>query len=174
MTSALWTEYQRGECRTVGAEVVEVTTGERGRVECLALAERMRTDLLTTIYGFHLHGPPDRGGCVGYEPDTVEVTGTLERRVFPGPPNYESVARGDAREVGYYLRLDAPLCVSRNLDATNVPTAGVRRIQLVLDRAGYERLGPRVGRYLTLTGTLFHAFTGQHHAELLLTVPSDR
>ena len=168
MTSARWAEYQVGECRTVGAEVPGVTVGERGYIECLALLASDRTSTLRTIYGLHM-SVESRGGCVGYAPDTVDVTGVLERRVHAGPPNYRSITRGDSRETVYYMRLDTPLCVSRNLDETNVPTAGVRRLQLELDRDGVNRLRSRVGTRLTLRGTLAHAFTARHRAELLLT-----
>jgi hypothetical protein len=137
---------------------------------------------LRTIYNFGMADPanfgkPDadpHGGCAGYEPDTLEVTGVLERRTYPGPPNYENIAKGDARETGYYLNLSKPLCVSRNLDATNVPTAGVRALQLVLDKTGPNRLRAKIGKRLTLRGTLAHAFTAHHHAELLLTTVGER
>ena len=142
--------------------------GERGYIECMALLASNRTSMLQTIYGLHL-STESRGGCVSYAPDTVDVTGVLDWRIQPGPPNYRSVTRGDARETVYYMRLDRPLCVSRNLDETNVPTAGVRRLQLRLDRDGIDRLRPRVGSRLTLRGTLAHAFTARHRAELLYT-----
>jgi hypothetical protein len=43
-------------------------------------------------------------------------------------------------------------------------------VQLILNREGYGRLRPYVGRRVTLRGTLSGAITGHHHAPLLLTV----
>ena len=43
---------------------------------------------------------------------TSRFTGRLTRPVFPGPPNYEDVRRGDAREPAYILTLDRPACVN--------------------------------------------------------------
>ena len=35
------------------------------------------------------------GDCVAYEPNGVQLTGRIVTKVFPGPPNYESVKEGD-------------------------------------------------------------------------------
>jgi hypothetical protein len=110
------------------------------------------------------------GGCLAYEPDTVLLSGELERRTYPGRPNYESVARGDEAETGFYLVVTQPLCVTRNLDDFNEPAVGVRTVQLVLDQPGYDRLRRSLGHQVTVRGTIFHAHTGHHHAELLLQV----
>lgn len=40
--------------------------------------------------------------CISYAPDAV-VAGTLERHTFPGRPNYESIAKGDEAESGFYM-----------------------------------------------------------------------
>ena len=109
--------------------------------------------------------------CLRYEPDTVAVTGTLVRKTFPGPPNYESVQGGDAPETGFYLELNPPACTvaSRDsMDTDDTTERDVRLIQLVLDAGGYARLRPLLGRSVTLRGSLFHSFTGHHHATLLL------
>jgi hypothetical protein len=55
--------------------------------------------------------------CVNYEPEIVTLTGTIRTRTFAGPPNYESVAKGDAREDVWLLRLAKPLCVAAKDDA---------------------------------------------------------
>ncbi len=44
------------------------------------------------------------------------VTGTLEEHSFPGPPNYENMATGDAEERGFYLKLAAPNCARASVD----------------------------------------------------------
>ncbi len=118
---------------------------------------------------------PHRTGpaCLRYEPDTVAIAGSLTRKTFPGRPNYESVKEGDEPETGFYLEVPGPVCTIASPDSANDNNGSlhdVRLIQLVLDSAGHARLKPRLGRQVTLRGTLFAAFTGHHHAPLLLRV----
>jgi len=111
--------------------------------------------------------------CLRYEPDTVALTGMLTRKVFPGRPNYESVKDGDEPETGFYLELAVPVCTVASPDSANNNNGAlqdVRLVQLVLDAAGYARLRPQLGHQTTLRGTMFAAFTGHHHAPLLLQV----
>jgi hypothetical protein len=109
--------------------------------------------------------------CLRYEPDTVQVTGRLERHTFYGAPNFGEDPTHDAKETGYYLALPAAVCAEGSRDQElNDPRRGVRRIQLVLDSAGYAQLRPYLQRRVTLRGTLFASQTGHHHAPLLLTV----
>ena len=48
------------------------------------------------------------------------------------------------------------------------PRDSVGLIQLVLDSTGYSRLRPSLGTSVTLTGRLFSAITGHHHAPVLM------
>jgi hypothetical protein len=111
-----------------------------------------------------------KGGarCLRSEPDTVALTGVLRRHTYPGAPNYESVANGDAPETGYYLHLLTPVCTAPEAEPDDAQV-GIRVLQLVLDSAGYARLRSRLGSRVSLRGTLFASFTGHHHAPLLLT-----
>ena len=109
--------------------------------------------------------------CLHYEPDTAAVTGRLARHTFYGPPGYGESPSMDARETGFYLELPAPVCASGGREEKETGARrGVRRIQLVLDSAGYARLRPSVGQRVTLRGTLFADVTAHHHAPLLLQV----
>jgi len=109
--------------------------------------------------------------CVRSEPDTVQLTGRLERHSFFGAPTYGENPRTDARETGFYLALAAPICsAAGSAPDRNDSRTGVRRVQLVLDAAGYARLRPFLGQRIALRGTMFASFTGHHHAPLLLTV----
>ena len=114
-----------------------------------------------------------RATCLDYR-DTVELEGALRRETYPGPPNYESIAEGDEEQTGYYLHLNEAICARSSGpdvdDASEVPQDSVLRVQLVLDSAGYARLQPELGRAVALRGTLFSAYTGHHHAPLLLDV----
>jgi hypothetical protein len=109
--------------------------------------------------------------CLAYE-DTVQLTGTLTRITYPGPPNYERVADGDEAETGFYLTLQSVICARAAIpnpnDASIQAQDSVRRVQLVLDSAGYARLGPSIGRTVTVRGTIFGAHTSHHHARILL------
>jgi hypothetical protein len=111
-----------------------------------------------------------------YEPQIVSLVGSVRRKTFPGRHNYESVAKGDEGETGFYLYLQHPVCtVGEEKDSPDrYQVEGVKVVQLVLDSAGYERLRPQLGHRVTLRGTLFAAHTGHHHAPLLLkVVPED-
>ena len=107
---------------------------------------------------------------------TSRFTGRLTRPVFPGPPNYEDVRRGDAREPAYILTLDRPACVNAAGD-DNLSRQSVSQIHLRLDpgnaasRPAYAALRPLIGRTVTIAGTDgFGAQTGHHRAPLVLTV----
>jgi Domain of unknown function (DUF4431) len=111
--------------------------------------------------------------CLDYEPSVVVLSGTIVRRTFPGPPNYESVAHGDSAELVWILRLTRPICVNV-ADHYDVHEDRQKELQLVLKPEFYKRFSHLVGNRVTARGTLFHAFTGHHHKKLLLTVAEIR
>jgi hypothetical protein len=120
-----------------------------------------------------LIGSPVRAAerCLPYEPAVVELTGTLGREVFPGPPNYEDTTRGDRPEEGFYLHLARPICTGAAADEE--PRTGVGLIQVLLAESAYATLTvPRGTDTVTLRGTLSGAVSGHHHAPLLLTLSS--
>src|SRR5271169_3126831 len=53
-------------------------------------------------------------GCLSYESSVVTLNGTIIRKTFPGPPNYESVRRGDKPEVYWLIVLSRPICVDKD------------------------------------------------------------
>jgi len=115
------------------------------------------------------------GACLAREPATVVLSGIIERATFPGPPNYESVAKGDAEETCWLLRLGQPICLEASVnlsgDIDHSARSGVRRIQLVFEGSdGYRIYRDLVGKSVRATGGLFAAFSGHHHAEVLMTV----
>jgi hypothetical protein len=113
-----------------------------------------------------------REHCLPYRPSVVTLTGVVRRHTFAGPPGYQSIAEGDALETGFYLHLKRPVCTIAGDEPLpdRQPLDGVQLVQLVLDKAGYDRLRPRLGKQVTLRGTLFAWHTGHHHAPLLLDV----
>jgi len=114
---------------------------------------------------------PPSADCLKYEPEVVTLHGTVERRSFPGPPNYESVQQGDTEETYWFLGLDRPICMLAGTESEDVPLPRVTRVQLVLsDSDGYRRYRALLGQKVTASGTLFGAHTGHHHEPVLLTV----
>ena len=112
--------------------------------------------------------------CLSYEPASVTLTGRVSLRVFPGRPNYESIKEGDEPEPAWLLRLAKPICVTLDgKDEFNVAVDDVSVIHLVLQGKQFSQLRrlKRKGA-VTLTGKLFHAFTGHHHADVLMRVSS--
>jgi hypothetical protein len=113
--------------------------------------------------------PP--GGCLKYEPAEVELRGVIARETFPGRPNYESVEAGDEPETVWVLTLHAPVCVDgAGGEDPNVAERDVRQVQLVLSREQYAACAPLVGKRVRVCGSLFHAITGHHHKDVLMTV----
>ncbi len=113
-----------------------------------------------------------RSQCLSYEPAVVTLSGTLVRKTFPGPPNYESVKKGDRPETSWLLDLPESVCV--NEDKTdpdlNPKQSGIHEIQLVLQTEQYQQHKGMVGRKVLATGTLFGKHTGHHHTPVLLTI----
>lgn len=107
--------------------------------------------------------------CVSYEPDVVVLKGTIRRHTFPGPPNYESVAKGDLAETVWLLHLTRPICVSASSDWEK--ETGVSGLQLVFANSSeYDK--SLLGRRVVVTGTLYHQHTGHHHTKMLIKVSS--
>jgi hypothetical protein len=125
--------------------------------------------LLLLIFLITTEPAPVAQTCLNYEPDTVSLKGTIKRRTFAGPPNYESVAKGDQPEVMWVLQLARPICVSASGDRKD--EKNVSKLQLVFKGTeDYRRYRSFVGKRVTVNGTLFSAQTGHHYTRVLLTV----
>jgi len=124
--------------------------------------------------GAHAQGAGSRqptAACLHYEPTPVVLSGTLVEQTYPGPPNYESVAQGDAAEAGYYLHLRKPVCTQAREEDETSSHARIEWVQIVvMDKAQFAPLRQRLGKVLRLRGSLFEASTGHHHTEVLLTL----
>ena len=115
-------------------------------------------------------GPQAAEPCLRYEPATVRVAGTLSRHTYYGEPGFGEDPKHDHKETGFYLDLATPICMAPGGDYIDVAKTGIRRIQLVLDSAGYATLRPFLGKRITLRGTMFGAITGHHFTPVLLDV----
>lgn len=116
------------------------------------------------------------GQQVHYDPEIVNLSGIIQFKTYPGPPNYTDVKKGDAREESVYLKLNHPIDVAVNQgvpqdDLMNIPEKNVRSIQLVINQNPNPNL-IKEGEHVTVTGTLFHGHTGHHHTAVLMEVKS--
>jgi hypothetical protein len=109
---------------------------------------------------------PARADCLSYEPNRVSIPGTLTRVVFPGPPNFEDVARGDKPETYFVLKLQQPACVNGN--GQEPARQDILTIQLVLTAPQFSQFRPLLGKRVRLSGSLFGAETGHHHTPVLM------
>src|SRR6516225_3431356 len=73
------------------------------------------------------------------QPDALSFTGTLSNQVFPGPPNYEDIKKGDKPERAYILKLDAPICAAGDefLDSSQA----IDTVQLLVDGTAKDSQG---------------------------------
>lgn len=94
------------------------------------------------------------------------LTGRLVRRTFPGPPNFESVRRGDRPETYWLLRLDRPICVQADADRDVVRP--IREVQLLLGAEDFVRDRRLVGHRVIARGAFMDAISGHHHTDVLL------
>jgi len=107
--------------------------------------------------------------CLDYEPSIVELTGTMKRVVFPGPPNYESVKGGDEPEPYWVLYLDSAICVNNDPKSDfNVAESKIKSLQLLI--GSYDKYRHLLGQKVIVKGMLTHSFTGHHHTPVMLGV----
>lgn len=112
----------------------------------------------------------DDGKCLKYEPATIELTGIVKTKTFPGPPEYRSVKEGDKPEPYWVLYLSKSVCVDGDPKNDINPTENnVKSLQLVMI-GNYDKYRNLLGQKVTVKGELFHAITGHHHTDVLITV----
>jgi hypothetical protein len=100
--------------------------------------------------------PGAADSCYHYRPASVALTGRLIQRTLPGPPNYQSIARGDRPQVVDLLILDAPICTipdykdSPNTDAFQ----GQDTIQVRRAESTWREVRRLSGQRVVVKGTL--------------------
>jgi len=107
--------------------------------------------------------------------NVLSFEGTLNYRIFAGPPNYEDVRRGDTPEPTYILTLTEPICASG--DEFVDPRDTFSQVQIFPESSGKavpalaKDLRRWVGKRVVVEGASpFGAHTGHHHAPLLLPI----
>jgi hypothetical protein len=131
---------------------------------------------LMTSIGYGFTQPSTAVSCIDLKQvQPFRFEGVLTRGIFPGPPNYENVHKGDKPEPAYILRLRKPICVMGGAFVDS--SKPIDRIQVFpadADTDGQSRskdLRRLVGRSVTVEGREpFGAHTGHHHAPLLLPI----
>jgi hypothetical protein len=101
--------------------------------------------------------------------DVLQLGGQLSLRTHAGPPNYDSVHRGDAREVVPVFKLQHKLCVQGGGERHQV--AQVQLLDLSQALRG-ERLA-RCLKHCSLSGALQQAESDHHHLPVLLELADE-
>lgn len=85
----------------------------------------------------------------------MTLIGTLVRKTFPGPPNFESVKKGTKPETGWFLDLPESVCVNEDKvePDLNPKQSGIHEIQLVLQPEQYAQHKVLLGKRVIATGT---------------------
>jgi hypothetical protein len=131
----------------------------------------MRLPLLAFALLIGLSASASAQTCLEYGP-RVSLSGKVQSRVFPGPPNYNSIKRGDRPETAFILTLPTPTCtINKTADDIDVPETDIREVQLVITKPSDWKLIKRLlGKPVLITGTLFHSHTAHHRTKVLLDV----
>lgn len=110
-------------------------------------------------------------GCV-IENDELSVIGALSRETFAGPPNFESVERGDAAETYWILTVREPivLCPLAAADGKSHTVGRLSRFQLVLNAEQRGLMRALIARHAWVRGRLIMGRTGHHHTGALIEV----
>ncbi|HEY3949767.1 hypothetical protein [Phenylobacterium sp.] len=99
------------------------------------------------------------------------LNGELQYILFPGPPNYEDVQKGDTPEPTYVLKLDHPICIRGDEFAD--PAKMFEQVQLVGNKDTWPVLRANVKRRVSVTlKDQMGAETGHHHEPLVAWVVS--
>lgn len=108
----------------------------------------------------------DAASCLRYE--FVSLTATLIRQTYPGPPDYESVTKGDEPRVIWVLLLDHSICVN-DPDPRYPREYYEREVQLLVGPEQYARYKDLLGKKVTASGKLQHG-GARYEKRLVLTL----
>jgi hypothetical protein len=104
------------------------------------------------------------GRCPSFVGQEWEFTGHLVNRVFPGPPDYESVTSGDEPITRWYLQLAWPVCFA---EYQYLP-----RFELSFEPDELDRYRTWLGKQVKVKGTLEEGAPGHHTTSLIINVSS--
>lgn len=114
------------------------------------------------------------GSCYDLQhQEPSELTGTLDYVIFPGPPNYEDVQKGDTPEPSYILKLHDPICIADDVDGFADPNNIFQDVQLTAQQPVFDQFRRFLHQIVTVkTTNPMAAETGHYHEPLLVTVTS--
>jgi hypothetical protein len=137
---------------------------------------KMRTWISGTLaigMAFFMSSAVSARDCLDYEPAKVTIQGSMSLKPAYGPPGYGEDPERDAHEDYLAITLDAPACMKANSepDTENVAESQIKAVQLVF-RSGdeFKQAKQWIGKQVSVTGGLFHEFTGHHHTTVLMNV----
>ena len=107
--------------------------------------------------------------------EPAELTGTLEYVMFPGPPNYEDVQKGDMPEPNYILQLNQQICIVDNEGLSEDfadPSLYFDQVHVVPGEVEIsQEMKEMVGQFVTVgLYEQMAAFTAHHRAPLVAWV----
>jgi hypothetical protein len=106
--------------------------------------------------------------CLDYGP--VLLRGRMVRQTYAGPPDYESVTKGDAPVEILVLQLDPLVCVIDS-GGRYSKEYGAREMQLELPADRYEQYRALLGAEITVAGELIRG--GARHDKRLVIVAAE-
>ena len=105
--------------------------------------------------------------CLQYGP--IDIAGTIVRHTYAGPPDYESVTKGDEPRTVWILQLDERICVEAN---RRYPREVIQlEIELALTPEQYRQYHDLLGQRVRVTGELQHG--GANYQKRLVISASD-
>lgn len=105
--------------------------------------------------------------CLEYGP--IRLVGTLVRQTYAGPPDYESVTKGDEPQIIWLLQLNERVCVDSNARYPREPVA--MEIELALPADQYARYRHLLGQKIIASGELVHG--GANYQKRLVLLAGD-
>lgn len=109
----------------------------------------------------------DGYSCLEYGP--ARLVGTLVRQTYAGPPDYESVTKGDEPLVIWILQLDRRVCVESNARYPREPSE--LEIELAAPADQYAQYRQLLGEKVIATGELVHG--GANYQKRLVLMADD-
>jgi hypothetical protein len=108
--------------------------------------------------------------CFKYLPAIVTVSGVISTETNFGPPGFGEDPSHDSKEKQLFVVLDSPLCVNGDKDPKS-PNAeseiDVAKMEMVyFPENPFQKMW--LGKHVSVTGKLFHAFDAHHHTPVLI------
>lgn len=128
--------------------------------------------LLATLLTLSAFDKKENSACLEYGVD-IELIGTLKKETFPGPPEWESVEKGDEPLIYWILHLERPICMNQPSkdELIDVAEKNINRIQI--NPANLENMykdyRSLLNKRVKAAGTLYHQHTAYHVTTVVMT-----